>query len=127
MTTKLPETLEAKVERLVREHLAEQQVAVKAALERAFSLAAPAQRGRPRRRATYRRRPPTEVAQLAERVLEAVRACPGETMTVIAARVGERPRLLHRPMMHLKDTGRVRSAGERNYTRYFPMAAAKSA
>jgi hypothetical protein len=38
MTTKLPETLEARVERLVREHRAEQQAAVKAALERAFAV-----------------------------------------------------------------------------------------
>lgn len=129
MTTKVPESLETKIERLVREHLAGQQLAARAAIERAFSLAAPGQRSAraPQRRATYRRRPPTEVAQLAERLLEAVRACPGETMTVLAARVGERPRVLLRPMMHLKDAGRVRSAGERNLTRYFPMAVAKSA
>lgn len=127
MTTKIPETLETMIERLVREHLAGQQLAAREALERAFSLAAPGQRTAPRRRATYRRRSPTEIAQLAERVLEAVRACPGETMTVIAARVGERPRVLLQPMMHLKDAGRVRSAGERNRTRYFPMAVAKSA
>jgi DNA-binding IclR family transcriptional regulator len=55
------------------------------------------------------------------KVLEAVQACPGETMTVIAARVGEKPRALHRPMMRLKEAGRVRSAGARNFTRYFPM------
>jgi hypothetical protein len=127
MTTKIPETLETKIEQLVREHLAAQQLAARAAVERAFSLATPGQRPTPRRRATYRRRPPAEVAQLAETLLEAVRACPGETMTVIAARVGERPRVLLRPMMHLKDAGRVRSAGERNFTRYFPMAGTKSA
>jgi hypothetical protein len=127
MTTKIPETLETMIERLVREHLAGQQLAARAAVERAFSLAAPRQRTAQRRQAKYRRRPPTEITQLAERVLEAVRACPGETMTVIAARVGERPRVLLRPMMHLKDAGRVRSAGERSRTRYFPMAVAKSA
>ncbi len=127
MTTKIPETLETKIERLVREHLVGLQLAARAAVERAFSLAASAQRAPPQRRATYRRRPRAEVAQLAERVFEAVRACPGETMTVIAARVGERPRGLLRPMMYLKAAGRVRSAGERNLTRYFPMAVAKSA
>ena len=125
MTTKTAETLEAKLEQLVREHLAAQQLAAKAALERAFAGATPAPRGATRRRATYR--PRTEVAELAERLFEAVRACPGETMTVIAARVGERPPVLHRPMMHLKEAGRVRSAGERNSTRYFPMTAAKAA
>jgi hypothetical protein len=67
------------------------------------------------------------VSVLAEQLFEAVQACPGETMTVIAARVGEKPRALQRPMFHLKDAGRVRSVGERNFTRYFPMTAAKSA
>ena len=125
MTTKIPETLETKIERLVREHLAGQQLAARAAVERAFSLAAPALRTTSRRRVTYRRR--EEVAELAERLFEAVRSLPGETMTVIAARVGEVPRVLHRPMMHLRDAGRVRCDGERNFTRYFPMAVAKSA
>jgi hypothetical protein len=125
MTTKIPETLETKIERLVREHLTGQQLAARAAVERAFSLAAPAPRTTSRRRVTYRRR--EEVAELAERLFEVVRSLPGETMRVIAARVGEAPRVLHRPMMHLKDAGRVRCAGERNFTRYFPMAVAKSA
>jgi hypothetical protein len=128
MTKRLPEaeTLEVKVARIVREHLAQQQVAVKAALEQAFGLPATPPR-MPRRRASGVRRPSHEVGELAERLYQAVKACPGETMTVLAARVGGKPRALHRPMMHLKATGRVRSAGERNFTRYFPMAAAKAA
>ena len=117
--------MEAKIERLVREHLVGQQVAARAAIERAFALVPAAPRTTARRRATYR--PRAEVAALAERLFEAVRSLPGETMAIIAARVGEDPRVLHRPMMHLKDAGRVRSAGERNLTRYFPMAMAKSA
>ena len=126
MTKKIPETLETKIERLVREHLVGQQLAAKVAIERAFaSPSAPARREAVRRRGTYR--PRMEVAGLAERLFEAVRVCPGETMAVIAARVGEKARVLHRPMTHLKDAGRVRSAGERNFTRYFPMTLAKSA
>lgn len=120
------ETLEAKVARIVREHLAQQQVAARAALEQAFGLPA-TPRGSPRRRAAYVRRASHEVGELAERLFQAVKACPGETMTVLAARVGGKPRALHRPMMHLKATGQVRSAGERNFTRYFPMAAARAA
>jgi hypothetical protein len=127
MTTKIPEALEAQIERLVREHLAVQQAAAKAAVERAFAVMMPSPRGAVRRRATFTRRAPALVAELAEQLLEAVQACPGETMTVIAARVGEKPRALQRPMLHLKDAGRVRSVGERNFTRYFPMTAAKSA
>lgn len=127
MTTRIAETLEAQVERLVRDHLAMQVTAAKAAVERAFARVAPVARGAVQSRARYRRRASTEVSELAERLFEAVRACPGETMAVIAAQVGLKPRVLHRPMMHLKHAGRVRSAGERNLTRYFPMAAAKSA
>ena len=125
MTTKSPETLEAKVERLVREHLAEQQLAVKAALERAF--AGPTTPRTTVRRTPHCRRAREEVAELAERLFEAVKACPGETMKVIAPRVGEKPRALERPMKHLKDAGRVRTAGERNFTRYFPMTATRPA
>ena len=127
MTTKIPETLETQIERMVCEHLMVQQMAAKAAVERAFAVMTPSPRLTARRRARFTRRAPTAVAELAEQLFEAVQACPGETMTVIAARVGERPRALQRPMLHLKDAGRVRSACERNFTRYFPMAAAKSA
>jgi hypothetical protein len=126
MTTKIPETLDAKIERLVHEHLVAQQAAAETAVERAFALVTSEPRVTVRRRATFIRRAPTAVAQLAEQLFDAVQTCPGETMTVIAARVGEKPRALQRPMTHLKDAGRVRSAGERNYTRYFPMAATKS-
>ena len=126
MTTKVSESLEAKVERLVREHLAEQQLAVKAALERAFAGAMPL-RAAVRRRGAYCRRARAELTELAEKLFEAVRACPGETMKVIAPRVGQTPRALEGPMKQLKDAGRVRSAGERNFTRYFPMASAKAA
>lgn len=127
MTTKNTEKLERQIERLVREHLAAQQEAATAAVGRAFAAVAAPVRTRPARAAAGRRRPTAEMAELAERLCEAVRACPGETMTTIAARVGQAPRAMQRPMLHLKNAGRVRSAGERNFTRYFPMTAAKSA
>lgn len=123
MTKKSPETLETKIELLVREYLVAQQVAARGAVERAFSWSAPKQSARaPRQVTKYRSR--AEVAQLADRVFEAVRSSPGETMSIIAARVGEATRVLKQPMMRLKETGRVRSAGERNFKRYFPMAVA---
>ena len=125
MTTKKPETLETKIEQMVREHLVAQEVAAKAAVERAFSLSALVKPSAPRRAAKYRSR--ESIAELAERLYEAICASPGETMTVIAVRVGEAARVLKQPMMRLKETGRVRSAGERNFKRYFPMALAKSA
>ena len=128
MTTKTPETLETQIERLVREHVLAQQLAAKAAVDRAFAVMS-APRVSVQRRAAHTWRAPAEVADLAEQLFEAVQACPGETMTTIAARVGEKPRALNRPMLHLKRAGRVRvrSAGERNLARYFPMPATKSA
>jgi hypothetical protein len=127
MTTKTPEALEKQIEQLVRDHLAAQQLAARGAVERAFGASVTGPRVTVRRRSGYTRRPPDEMAQLAEQLFDAVRTCPGETITVIAARVGKDPKSLHRPMMHLKKSGRVRSAGERNLTRYFPMAVARSA
>lgn len=130
MTTKTIEDLQNQIERLVCEHLAAQQRAATAAVERAFaSVATPAAaaRTRPPRMRTGRRRAPAEVSELAERLCEAVRANPGETMTVIASKVGETPRALNRPMSHLKRAGRVRSAGQRHLTRYFPMTASSAA
>ena len=126
MTTNLTEGLQRQIERLVREYLAAQQRAALAAVERAFAPAAPARaQARPARPALRRRRRTSELAQLAELLCEAVRACPGETMAVLAARMGEKPRALNRPMLHLKSAGRVRSAGERHLTRYFPMGAVR--
>ena len=127
MTTKSHEALETQIERLVREHLAMQQTAARAAVERAFAVTVPARQPAPARRGKYARRAPEQLVELAERLFEAVRACPGETMAVIADRVGEKPQVLNRPMANLKRAGRVRSAGERNLTRYFPMTAAKAA
>ena len=126
MTTKDTEDLQGRVEQLVREHLAAQRKAAMAAVERAFTAAAAPSRPNSSSRGGWRRRPPTEMAALAERVYEAVRAKPGETMTTIAAHVGQTPLALSRPMAFLKKSGRVRSAGQRHLTRYFPMASTSS-
>ncbi|AEI68525.1 hypothetical protein [Corallococcus macrosporus] len=112
MHTKTPATLESKIERLVHEHLVEQQRLVMVAVERAFSVLDPAPSVATQRRGTRVRRSSGAVTDLAERLLEAVQACPGETITVIASRVGEKPRALHRPMMRLKHEGLVRSVDE---------------
>ena len=128
MTKRTIEHLQTQIEQLVREYLAAQRVAATAAVERAFASVAAAPLVVPAKRNKQgRRRPPTEVAGLAERLYEAVRANPGELMTVIAAHVGLTPRALNRPMQHLKRAGRVRSAGERGFTRYFPMTSSKAA
>lgn len=130
MTTKSNDALQNQIERLVRAHLAAQRDAATRAIERAFASVAvtttpaPAKVRRARRQ-QGRRRPPDEVGDLAQRLFDAVRAAPGETMTVFAAQLGQTPRALNRPMSNLKRAGRIRSAGQRNYTRYFPMTSSK--
>jgi hypothetical protein len=127
MTTKSIEQLQSQIEQLVREHLVAHRSAATAAVERAFAsvMAATSARASSNARASSRsrgrRRPPAEVAGLTEELYAAVRANPGEVMSVIAASVGKTSLALNRPMQHLKRAGRVRSAGERRFTRYFPM------
>ena len=127
MTTKPLDALENQIEQLVREYLAEQRRAATAAVERAFACAAKPSRAPVARATSGRRRARNEMSTLADRLFVAVRSKPGETITVIAAELGETPKSLQRPMAHLKQAGRVRSAGQRHLTRYFPMHAQKSA
>lgn len=124
MSTKTTEQLHQQIEQLIRAHLAAQKAATAAAVERAFASATVAPRAKAPHsdgKAWGRRRPPKEVAGIAERLYDAVRAHPGETMAVIAPEVGEPARALNRPMHHLKQAGRVKSVGQRHLTRYFPM------
>lgn len=127
MTTKPKAELEQKIERLVREHLEAQRKSVAAAVERAFASSSRLPMKPVAARVPGVRRAPTEMASLAERLFAAVREKPGETMTVIAAQLGEKPRALNRPMFLLKRAGKVRSAGLHQHTRYFPMALSRSA
>ena len=73
-----------------------------------------------------KRRSPAELAALGEHLYSAVCSRPGETMSVLATEIGVSARELHKPMALLKSEGRVRSAGQRNHTRYFPMAASRA-
>jgi hypothetical protein len=117
------QSLSEQIEQLVREHIEESRRAAAAAVERAFASSTTGQRSQPaqpKTRATGRRRATTEVAAIGERLYEAVCAQPGETMAVLGPELGKTPRELHRPMMMLKRTGRVRSVGQRQQTRYFP-------
>ena len=117
--------LAKRIEQLVREHIAASRKAARAALERAFAEAEgePAQRaqGTKRTRQSKQRRTPEEIAALGEQLYTAVCETPGETMMVLAQKVGVTPRELGVPVGRLKHTGRVRSVGQRSHTRYFPM------
>ena len=75
----------------------------------------------------WRRRGAAELDGLAERLAAAVSAKPGTTMVVLASEVGASVQDLERPAKRLKVAGRIRSVGERNATRYFPVPPRKSA
>jgi hypothetical protein len=125
------ERLEQQIEQLIREHLAECTRRAMLAVQRGFAATAKPT-GRRRRdestcRASGRRRRVDELEGLAERLAAAVSAKPGTTMVVLAAEVGATVRELERPAKRLKKAGRIRTVGERNMTRYFPLPARKSA
>ncbi len=67
------------------------------------------------------RRTPDELEALAERFYAAVEAEPGETMVVLSERLGVRSKALERPVLRLRQAGRIRSVGERSRMRYFAM------
>ena len=132
MTTTNIDHLTKRIEQVVQEHIAASRRAAEDAVARAFAVAG----GKPRRVSPAAaqavggtRRTRTELATLSERLYQAVCARPGESMATLASALGAAARELHRPMAHLKRTGRVRSVGERHLTRYFPLAerGAKSA
>jgi hypothetical protein len=124
-----------KIEKLVRElvdaHIEEARAAVVAAVTRAMGtstspVSAKTSSKKQTPRKAGRRRPPEEVAALAESLYEQVCAKPGEPMVAFATDLGATVRELHRPMMTLKRAGRVRSVGQRHRTRYFPAVVAEA-
>ena len=128
MTNKTTLSLEAEIEQVVRKHLERQRQAAAAAVERGFAAAAmPRARPVAQPPGASRRRTPAEMSDTAERLYQVVRANPGQTMTFLAAKLGQTPHSLAWPMDHLKRSGCVRSAGQRNFTRYFPMGSARLA
>ena len=124
------EQLSRRIEAVVQEHLEACRREAEVALKRAFG-AAPRKTKRadePRGSMTAEnRRDPAELAILRERLLKAVEAKPGETMSILAVEAGSSARELQFPMRQLRRAKQVRSAGQRGLTRYFPMVVSKSA
>jgi len=123
-----------RIEQLVSEHIAASRRAVQEAVERAFATAegkpVVAARGARRARSgaeSRKRRGAADLAALGERFFGVVCAKPGETMAVLATEVGASARELHRAVMGLKRSGRVRVIGQRSQTRYFPRASGAAA
>lgn len=123
-TKSLEEKINAAVEQLVREHITACEAAAAVAVRDAFRQASRAgskSRRRKSKTAPAPRRSREELADLEERLYQEIRRHPGETMAVIGPAVGASARDLNRPATTLRRQGRVRSVGQRQYTRYFPM------
>jgi DNA-binding transcriptional ArsR family regulator len=130
-TTTSIEELSRTIERLVREHIAASRAAASAAVQRAFEGSVAASPITPRRSTKpskpTARRTQEQVAELGKRLCQAVAAGPGRLMSELAAELDVSPRQLLRPMTLLRRAGQVRSAGQRNHTRYFPTVHAARA
>jgi len=118
------QSLEEKIEELIRAEMMGIRASVAAAVERGLSATSSTprqpERRRARARAQSKRRTDEEVAQLVERFLAAVNASPGQTMSTLASETGATPRELRVAVVKLKQAGRLRLVGQRQYTKYFP-------
>lgn len=118
--------LTQRFEQVIQEHLAAIESAAAEAIARAFTTRRAGTRRSsspaPGSASTSGRRSASEMAALCERLYQAVSARPGETMTTLAQELSQPPRTLSRPMDHLRQQGRVRSAGQRHLTRYYPLS-----
>ena len=68
-----------------------------------------------------RKRSSEEVAALTTRLYETIDSQPGQTMGVLAGAMDCEPKDLRVSIRKLLDDGRVKKAGERMHTTYFPM------
>src|SRR5687767_3836173 len=117
--------LTKRIEQVIQEHLVATERAANEAIARAFAprrSTAPRVAATPAERTSAgRRRSANEMSVLCEQLSQAVSAKPGETMTVLAEGLGQRPRALSRPMELLRQQEQVRSVGKRHLTRYYPL------
>ena len=67
------------------------------------------------------KRSPAELRELSERLYQKIDEQPGQGMAVYAEALAVAARDLGVVMRRLKKEGRVRTVGERDRTRYFPM------
>jgi hypothetical protein len=123
MTT-LEQKLEQQIGAAVADYLKAGQDVARAAMERAFRSAESASSRAPKavrgQRRSGAKRSAAEMEQLSNALEQAVRARPGETMKTLADELGATARQLQVPATRLKRAGRVRTVGQRQFTRYFP-------
>ena len=74
-----------------------------------------------RRSAAQPRRKPEKVAELVEELYAQICKHPGETMVTLSGHMNVPAKTLSLPACKLAKAGRVKKAGQRQFTRYFPV------
>jgi len=126
----IAQKLEAEIAKAVSLIINASQQATVEALNEAFGIAQQRNRKkvvRDRRavgpRASTSNRTATELKSLEEGFWGAVLESPGESMNALATRIRAKPRQLRVAVVNLKKNGRIKTVGERQFTRYFPIEA----
>ena len=121
------QALAQQIEDLVARFIAESRDVATAAMNRAFATTTKATAKAPRtlrerqKRKLSPKRSADEMSALSERLYAAICANPGQSMGTLAPVVGASPLVLQVPRAKLKEAGRIRSVGSKQFTRYFPM------
>jgi hypothetical protein len=68
------------------------------------------------------RRSRADVDAIADKLMQEIWSTPGQSITVIASRMGIPPVELKIPIRRLKDQGKLKTAGVSQFTKYFPIA-----
>lgn len=126
----IAQKLEAEMTKAVSLIVAASHAAAIEALDEAFGAARQADKRRAEsgqeRRAVRQgpaapRRTSAEITALETQLMEAVWASPGEAMSALAPCTGASPSQLQVPVARLKASGRLKTVGSRQFTRYFPI------
>ncbi len=123
-STNASQGLGEKIETVIQAHLSQLRNEITESINRAFAADTAVPKRIPAAAKSVRsgtqRREPSELNAMAEEFHAAVCENPGATMTALAAKLGRSAVQLSRPVARLKQAGRVRSVGERQFTCYFP-------
>jgi predicted HTH transcriptional regulator len=130
-----PEELATQIEALVAGYVDEVRRFARQAVERGLAPGAgstskpstPSKSSAKRKRTNNGRRSLAELEELSEALCALIHERPGESMATFAAELDVSIRGMRRPAKMLKRAGRIRSVGERQWTRYFPTVNGKAA
>ena len=70
---------------------------------------------------THERRSPEDIDALVNHVMKELWTTPGQTITMLAARIGVVAKELRNPIRRLKSQGKLKTAGVNQFTKYFPV------